>query len=109
MDSGSGRGILSDIFSARLPERSGRLGYPLREIDVATAPDWLKNHGFRGGAPRVRELGGGVSNIVILAESEQYRLVLKQALGRLRVTEEWCSDRDRIFRAVAYTHLTLPT
>jgi len=73
----------------------------LREIDVATAPEWLKNHGLRGGAPCVRELGGGVSNIVILAESEQYRIVLKQALGRLRVTEEWCSDRDRIFREAA--------
>ena len=44
-----------------------------------------------------QELGGGVSNIVILIEGPHFRWVLKQSLGQLRVKEDWYSDRDRIF------------
>jgi aminoglycoside phosphotransferase (APT) family kinase protein len=50
---------------------------------------------------RVRELGGGVSNTVLLAESGGRRWVVKQALGRLRVAEEWLADRARIHRECA--------
>ena len=42
---------------------------------------------------RARLLGGGVSNVVLLAESGSgRRWVFKQALGRLRVAEEWLAD-----------------
>ncbi len=46
----------------------------------------------------IRELGGGVSNKVFLVESENERFILKQALGRLRVEDDWRADRARIFR-----------
>src|SRR5262249_30722616 len=49
-------------------------------------------------APRVRELGGGVSNTVLLVESNERRFVLKQSLAKLRVDQEWLADRSRIFR-----------
>jgi 5-methylthioribose kinase len=43
-------------------------------------------------------LGGGVSNNVVLVEGPDLRLVLKQSLPKLRVKEDWFSDRERIFR-----------
>jgi 5-methylthioribose kinase len=46
----------------------------------------------------ITELGGGVSNTVLLAETPGLRLVLKQALGKLRVEQDWFSDRRRILR-----------
>jgi len=50
------------------------------------------------GATNVRELGGGVSNTVLLVESGDRRIVLKQALAKLRVEQDWFADRSRIFR-----------
>lgn len=47
---------------------------------------------------RVVALGGGVSNTVLLVESENCRFVLKQALGKLRVEQDWFSDRRRALR-----------
>ena len=47
---------------------------------------------------RVTELGGGVSNIVLLVEAPGRRLVLKQSLDKLRVEQDWFSDRGRILR-----------
>lgn len=49
----------------------------------------------------VRELGGGVSNIVLLIEWPgrlERRWVVKQSLEKLRVKDDWRSDRARIFR-----------
>jgi 5-methylthioribose kinase len=49
----------------------------------------------------VRELGGGVSNIVLLIEWPHHpgrRWVAKQSLEKLRVKDDWRSDRGRIFR-----------
>ncbi len=51
----------------------------------------------------IRELGGGVSNIVLLIEwpgqhQPERRWVAKQSLGKLRVKDDWRSDRERIFR-----------
>jgi 5-methylthioribose kinase len=46
----------------------------------------------------VQELGGGVSNRVLLVETAGGRVVLKQSLDRLRVADEWLADRARIFR-----------
>lgn len=47
------------------------------------------------------ELGGGVSNTVLLVEVPGQRFILKQSLPRLRVGDEWLSERSRIFREVA--------
>ena len=46
-------------------------------------------------------LGGGVSNSVVLVEAEADRFVLKQSLAKLRVEQDWYSDRGRIFRESA--------
>lgn len=46
-------------------------------------------------------LGGGVSNTVLLAESRGERVVVKQSLGKLRVEQDWFSERARIFREAA--------
>lgn len=46
----------------------------------------------------MRELSGGVSNTVLLIETDGARMVLKQSLARLRVEQEWFSDRSRILR-----------
>ena len=40
-------------------------------------------------------LAGGVSNVVLLVESGQKRFVVKQALSRLRVADEWLADPAR--------------
>lgn len=57
---------------------------------------------------RVKPLGGGVSNVVLLAESSLRRLVFKQALGRLRVAEEWLADQSRIHREAASLRALAP-
>jgi 5-methylthioribose kinase len=49
----------------------------------------------------IRELGGGVSNIVTLIEGPGIRWVAKQSLGKLRVKDDWRSRRDRIFTEAA--------
>ena len=49
----------------------------------------------------VRELGGGVSNIVLLIEWPRIPgrgWVVKQSLGKLRVKDDWRSERSRIIR-----------
>jgi 5-methylthioribose kinase len=65
------------------------------------AADYLASRGIALEGANIRELGGGVSNTVLLVESDAGRFVLKQALGKLRVEQEWLSDRDRIFRESA--------
>ncbi len=74
---------------------------PVMELRAANAADYLKGRGIELAAPRISELGGGVSNTVLLVESGTRRFVLKQALGRLRVEQEWLADRERIFRESA--------
>ena len=54
-----------------------------------------------GADARITELGGGVSNTVLLVETGDRRFVLKQALGKLRVEDDWFSDRERVFRESA--------
>jgi len=70
------------------------------ELTPETAPEWLRRNGLPE-AVQFTELGGGVSNRVILAEGPKLRTVLKQSLGKLRVSEEWLSDRERIYREAA--------
>lgn len=45
---------------------------------------------------RVTELGGGISNTVLLVEHAAGAVVLKQSLARLRVADDWVFDRRRL-------------
>ncbi len=69
-------------------------------LDLGNAAEYLAAQGFplRGD---ITPLGGGVSNTVLLAETVHGRLVVKQALERLRVAEEWLSDPARTLREAA--------
>src|SRR5579864_2196886 len=70
-------------------------------ITADNAAEYLRLRGFAPHAVRISELGGGVSNTVLLVETAERRFVLKQALGKLRVKDDWFSDRRRIFREAA--------
>ena len=70
------------------------------ELSVENAAAYLEER-VVDGPWQITELGGGVSNTVLLAERPGLRLVLKQALGKLRVEQDWFSDRGRIFRESA--------
>ncbi len=50
---------------------------------------------------RLTPLGGGVSNHVYLVEAKGFRCVAKQALGKLRVEQDWYCSRLRIHREAA--------
>ncbi len=77
------------------------------ELNRENAREYLRARGMP--APeRVTELGGGVSNTVLLVENGAERLVLKQALGKLRVEQDWFSERTRIFREAAALRLLAP-
>jgi 5-methylthioribose kinase len=70
-------------------------------LSTGNAAAYLASRGMALPGAHIRELGGGVSNTVLLVESGAGGFVLKQALGKLRVEQEWLSDRDRIFRESA--------
>jgi len=55
-----------------------------------------------------RELGGGVSNTVLLVENGSSRFVVKQALPKLRVEQDWFCERDRIFREADALRMLAP-
>ncbi|MGH9353062.1 MAG: phosphotransferase family protein [Terriglobia bacterium] len=72
-------------------------------LSTRSVKRYLADHDLAGPGEKieVRELGGGVSNIVLLVawpENPQKRWVLKQSLGKLRVKDDWRSDRARIFK-----------
>ena len=73
----------------------------IEELNALNAADYLERRRIALIAPRVSELGGGVSNTVLLVESNGHRFVLKQSLPKLRVAQEWLAGRDRIFRESA--------
>ena len=66
-------------------------------LSVASVGGYLRARKvFReGDSMRVEELGGGVSNIVLAVSCEDTRVVVKQALPRLRVEDEWLAKRER--------------
>lgn len=82
----------------------------LWELRLDSAAEWLARQGFAVSGARFTELGGGVSNTVILASAPEFRIVLKQALGQLRVAEVWRADPERILREAEATNwvATLP-
>jgi 5-methylthioribose kinase len=67
------------------------------ELQESNAAEYLEGRGM-GRPVAVRSLGGGVSNTVLLIETHEGSFVLKQALGKLRVEQDWFSDRTRVFR-----------
>ena len=70
------------------------------ELDPGSAGAWVAARlGFE--PTSVRPLSGGVSSIVLLAESTSRRVVVKQAMPRLRVEAEWLCDRRRALREAA--------
>ncbi len=73
----------------------------MSELSADNAADWLSRQGLPVAGLRFAELGGGISNKVILAEGPEFRAVLKQSLGQLRTESGWYSDRERIFREAA--------
>ncbi len=71
------------------------------ELQTKNAAEYLRSRGIATEHVHISELGGGVSNTVLLVETPESRSILKQALGKLRVKDDWFSDRDRIFRESA--------
>jgi 5-methylthioribose kinase len=72
----------------------------MREIDAGTAADYLHETGRipKGVGFSVRELSGGVSNIVLRVDVEGHApFVIKQCRERLRVAMEWLAPLDRIW------------
>jgi 5-methylthioribose kinase len=57
----------------------------------------------RASSASARELGGGISNIVVRVNfaGQPDGLVIKQSLPRLRVAQEWLADQARIHREAA--------
>ncbi|MFN0017982.1 MAG: phosphotransferase [Pirellulaceae bacterium] len=75
------------------------------ELTPHTAASYLRERGSIGTRERVeiRELSGGVSNTVLLVhrpDSSGGDFVLKQALPRLKVQQEWLCSIERIWREV---------
>lgn len=68
------------------------------ELSADNAAEWLSRHGLPFASLQFTELGGGISNKVVLAEGPGFRAVLKQSLGQLRTELGWHSERERIFR-----------
>jgi 5-methylthioribose kinase len=81
-------------------------------LTAESAAAYLRARGVIGDDPATAdELGGGVSNVVLAVTSGDRRLVLKQALPRLRVESEWLAKRERALaegRALAIAHRVLP-
>jgi 5-methylthioribose kinase len=70
------------------------------EIDAGTAADFLRETDRvpKGAGFSVRELSGGVSNIVLRVDIDGHApFVIKQCRERLRVAMEWLAPLDRIW------------
>lgn len=66
-------------------------------LSVETVEAYLVDRGLldAGGRVDARELGGGVSNIVLSVRQAGRGVVVKQALPRLQVADEWLADPHR--------------
>ncbi len=91
--------------SHSLESRADRVDTPrMLLIDASNAEDYLRHTGRI--APdetvRVRELAGGVSNVVLLVSrtTGEPRFVVKQVREQLRVPEPWYCSIERIWREV---------
>jgi hypothetical protein len=77
-----------------MPERA--LGEATSLLDELSAADYLRERGQLDDGPvAVTTLTGGVSNVVLLVEQAGRRVVLKQALERLKVADDWTATPTR--------------
>ena len=92
-------------YGAPKYQRTPVIGYAvsLLQLEESNTKPYLAGRGID--ARLVVALGGGVSNMVILAETTSGRMVLKQALAKLKVKEEWLSDPWRTVRECAAIRL----
>jgi 5-methylthioribose kinase len=83
----------------------------MRLIDASNAEEYLRGSGRLTSAESVtiRELPGGVSNVVLLVSDTAGapRFVLKQAREQLRVAQPWFCSPERIWREVAVMQVCL--
>ena len=76
-------------------------------LSATNAVDYLLSQGLisavQAKSASARELGGGVSNIVVRVDfaGQPGGIVIKQSLPRLRVQQEWLADQARIHREAA--------
>lgn len=76
-------------------------------LDERTVLAYLADRGVLNGRPATATtLTGGVSNVVLLVETPERRVVLKQALPRLRVADEWYADPARTEAEAAALRVT---
>jgi len=78
---------------------------PIIELAESNCLNYLTRRGALSDAELsnvcVKELGGGVSNRVLLVEAPGKRFILKQSLGKLLVPDDWQADRSRVTREIA--------
>jgi aminoglycoside phosphotransferase (APT) family kinase protein len=70
---------------------------PVELLTSASLTRYLTDLGIRH-VSDVRELSGGVSNVVLYASSPEGGLVVKQSLPRLNVAEVWLASQERTIR-----------
>jgi 5-methylthioribose kinase len=70
---------------------------PVEPLSPDSVGAWLVTVGLvRAGTPvSATELDWGVSSVVLAVEADGFAAVVKQALPRLRVEEEWLAKRER--------------
>lgn len=71
---------------------------PREHLDRDNLPGYLRRHGLvpADGRVEVEDLGGGISNALMLYRYEDDRAVVKQSRSRIRVDQEWLCDVRRI-------------
>lgn len=87
----------SQADDTRLPQSVSMQPKSVELLTPATVAAYLGGLGIRN-VRDVRELSGGVSNVVLYVCSSQGGLVVKQSLPRLNVAEEWLASQERTIR-----------
>jgi 5-methylthioribose kinase len=65
-------------------------------LDVRTVVPYLVRRGLlHQSAARGQRLAGGVSNVVLAASGDHEHVVVKQALAKLRVADDWYAPQER--------------
>lgn len=71
----------------------------LELLDERSVIGYLAGRGVAiGGDATARELGGGISNVVLSVEWADERVIVKQSLPQLKVESEWFAPVDRVLR-----------
>jgi aminoglycoside phosphotransferase (APT) family kinase protein len=80
---------------------------PPAQLDAASCLALVREHGLTtSDDATVDVLAGGVSNLVIAVTDTNRRVVVKQSLERLRVTDEWHAPKERILTEAEALRLT---